>query len=1016
MGTYTDLKAKFKKEYKLRKQMLLDDEAKMKTYEDDFQDIQDSKKALEIAQLFRKKNYDELLKQFKESPAAPAPTPTKTPDDLDAQESSTMGDKKAEGEKKEKRKTDAKAKANAEQRLKDEAEASEKKNNNTPVPSPDEQETKEKIKKGVDAAKLAAEQEKRKKMDEQMKEKQAEEVPAGSKKEDTGSDEGVMDLDIENFDPEVNVHSQGSETVEVVGEKEAQIVGKLESVLGKAMTADNIKRAVGAILAGLAGGGMGTQVMAGSTLVGSSFLAGGVAVGSVLAYISYKGIRSLFKVADEQDVFGLAGEMEAIADQAKSQGGKGSKELAEMALYFANELRKGKEADRMEPPEGQYSEEAPTANTAYSPDLQEFYNVYTSMSRLEQLEVNMALGKVIGDVVGLDVLNDEQYLALPDNFRKNVAKVTLTFDSVLKDERYGPKFLEDTFRETLETLRTSPNPDIPTWVNEPESAVKQEFREMVDAMQRGTASARQYRQLVGGEPAFNVSESEYLESLRLFLKKYSDVAFDPRVKKLWRTHGLRYDAKQEKFMVNRLTTQDDFTHYNVKEMLGEDVPEEVNMDDLQESLLRPTEGQTVPPFDPSAPGMDDMNFGKPPEPTPQKLVPTDEITGEQLDEEGKPAEVPELLQRTGGSTNPFTSIALSQILLDVLRMDKKETQRVSKGLSEMYGKELPMVQQLQQAMAGQGVDETASRRGLYQMMRAVQNYEVKDSVGAIGYLQKKPQANAQLSAGIANVAGKMAGEAVGAGIGALGGLMSNSGAPVKPADLDGIDLDLHMTKDGKLTPESIQRLQSATAGAGQDRRLQASAVAIKITEYAVKYIMYQQAQAVQQGLYSGNFINNTKQSIENISSLATYGEEGGKNFMEVLTDTASNLASGNVSAIIDDWGNTFSSVGYALWDTDKAGVLQKLQGGIKARQARLADRQKAVLDHQKRMGTYYTNSGMTSFHRRGIPEHSIQEPPPDKKPFGVLADPRPLPNMTYQALRVLDTRSRGAPSGFKLRT
>ena len=180
--------------------------------------------------------------------------------------------------------------------------------------------------------------------------------------------------------------------------------------------------------------------------------------------------------------------------------------------------------------------------------------------------------------------------------------------------------------------------------------------------------------------------------------------------------------------------------------------------------------------------------------------------------------------------------------------------------------------------------------------------------------------------------------------------------------------------------------------------------------------MYQQAQAVQQGLYTGNFINNTKQSIENISSLSTYGEEGGKNFMEVLTDTASNLASGNVSAIIDDWGNTFSSVGYALWDTDKAGVLQKLQGGIKARQARLADRQKAVLDHQKRMGTYYTNSGMTSFHRRGIPEHAIQEPPPDKKPFGVLADPRPLPNMTYQALRVLDTRSRGAPSGFKLRT
>ena len=104
MGAYTDLKAKFRKEYKLRGQALLDDEGKMKTYEDDFQEITDSKKALEIAQLFRKKKYDELLKQFKETPSAPAPTPTKTPDDLDAQESSTMGDKKAEGEKKEKRK------------------------------------------------------------------------------------------------------------------------------------------------------------------------------------------------------------------------------------------------------------------------------------------------------------------------------------------------------------------------------------------------------------------------------------------------------------------------------------------------------------------------------------------------------------------------------------------------------------------------------------------------------------------------------------------------------------------------------------------------------------------------------------------------------------------------------------------------------------------------------------------------------------------------------------------------
>jgi hypothetical protein len=1010
MGAYTDLKAKFKKEYKLRGQMLLDDEGKMKTYEGDFQDITDSKKALEIAQLFRKKNYDELLKQFKENPTAPAPTPTKTPDDLDAQESSTMGDKKAAGEKKEKRKT----KADAEQRLKDEAEASKKKNNNTPVPSPDEQETKEKIKQGVDAAKLAAEQEKRKKMDEQMKEKQAEEVPAGSKKEDTGSDEGVLDLDKEageEYDPDI--HAQGSE-VQKDEEAEAtpiqkEVVNRLDRALTFSFIREFVKSATAVLAATQA------PLLQGIAIAGTALPASHIGV--VLALLSYAGVNKMFEAEQAND---LTGEADGLVELAEKASQAGDKDTAELATKLADLMRQGRVGllSAMNPDQllkgGEVSQ--PSERVSISPDLQGFYNVYTSMNRLEQLEVNMALGKVLGDVIGVDLTKDENFKALSEGFRKSVAQVLITLDGALKDERYGPQWLEQVFRESLETLRTSPNPDIPVWVNQPESDVKKEFREMVDAMQRGTVSARQYRQLVGGKPMAGVSEGQYLESIRLFLKKYPAVAFDPRVKKLWRTNGLRYDAQEGKFMVNRLTVNKDLKYYDVDAVLGEGVPEEVNMDNLQESLTRPTEGQTVPPFDPSAPGMDDMNFGKPPEPTPQKLVPTDEITGEQLDEEGKPVEVPELLQRTGGSTNPFTSIALSQILLDVLRMDKKETQRVSKGLSEMYGKELPMVQQLQQAMTGQGVDETASRRGLYQMMRAVQNYEVKDSVGAIGYLQTKPQANAQLSAGIANVAGKMAGEAVGAGINALGGLMSNSGAPVKPADLDGIDLDLHMTKDGKLTPESIQRLQSATAGAGQDRRLQASAVAIKITEYAVKYIMYQQAQAVQQGLYSGNFINNTKQSIENISSLATYGEEGGKNFMEVLTDTASNLASGNVSAIIDDWGNTFSSVGYALWDTDKAGVLQKLQGGIKARQARLADRQKAVLDHQKRMGTYYTNSGMTSFHRRGIPEHSIQEPPMDKKPFGVLADPRPLPNMTYQALRVLDTRSRGAPSGFKLRT
>ena len=64
MGTYTDLKAKFKKEYRLRGQALLDDTAKMKTYEDGFPDITASTKALAIAQLFSKNDYDEVLKQF----------------------------------------------------------------------------------------------------------------------------------------------------------------------------------------------------------------------------------------------------------------------------------------------------------------------------------------------------------------------------------------------------------------------------------------------------------------------------------------------------------------------------------------------------------------------------------------------------------------------------------------------------------------------------------------------------------------------------------------------------------------------------------------------------------------------------------------------------------------------------------------------------------------------------------------------------------------------------------------
>lgn len=424
---------------------------------------------------------------------------------------------------------------------------------------------------------------------EQMKENQAEKVPVGSKEEDTGTDDGEVDLDKEaGEDFDSTLHAQGSEVMEGVEAEETPIQNAVAKRVVRGITFSVMREFVKSATAVLAAAQ--APMLQGIAIAGTALPASHIGV--VLALLSYAGVNKMFQLEQAND---LTGEADGLVEFAKKASHAGDKTMAELATKLADQMRQGRVGLNLYMSPDQLFEggeaSQPSEKSKISPDLQEFYNVYTSMSRVEQLEVNLALGKVIGDVIGVDLTKDENFKALPDKFRKNVAQVLLTFDTTLKDERYGPLFLEDVFAQTLEDIRTSPNPDVvPVWVNEPESAVKKDFREMVDAMQRGTASARQYRQLVGGDVNKDMyaDEGQYLEALRLFLKKYPAVAFDPRVKKLWRQHGLRYDAQQGKFMVDRLTVNKDLEYYNVDEVLGEGVPQEVDMEELQETLLRPT--------------------------------------------------------------------------------------------------------------------------------------------------------------------------------------------------------------------------------------------------------------------------------------------------------------------------------------------------------------------------------------------------------------------------------------------
>jgi len=81
---------------------------------------------------------------------------------------------------------------------------------------------------------------------------------------------------------------------------------------------------------------------------------------------------------------------------------------------------------------------------------------------------------------------------------------------------------------------------------------------------------------------------------------------------------------------------------------------------------------------------------------------------------------------------------------------------------------------------------------------------------------------------------------------------------------------------------------------------------------------------------------------------------------------------------------------------------------------KVENREQAAYDFGKRMGTYYSNSGMAAVHKRGIPNHDIHNK--GMRPFLQLKDPKILPNMTYQGLRVLDQRPHGKPRGFKIKT
>jgi len=72
--------------------------------------------------------------------------------------------------------------------------------------------------------------------------------------------------------------------------------------------------------------------------------------------------------------------------------------------------------------------------------------------------------------------------------------------------------------------------------------------------------------------------------------------------------------------------------------------------------------------------------------------------------------------------------------------------------------------------------------------------------------------------------------------------------------------------------------------------------------------------------------------------------------------------------------------------------------------------------HAMSVSTYYRNSGMEAFQRRGVARHSITPQPERRTRFNIVKDPRPLPNVPAPAIGVLNNRSRGKPTGFKIRT
>jgi len=72
--------------------------------------------------------------------------------------------------------------------------------------------------------------------------------------------------------------------------------------------------------------------------------------------------------------------------------------------------------------------------------------------------------------------------------------------------------------------------------------------------------------------------------------------------------------------------------------------------------------------------------------------------------------------------------------------------------------------------------------------------------------------------------------------------------------------------------------------------------------------------------------------------------------------------------------------------------------------------------HAMSVSTYYRNSGMEAFQRKGVARHSIVPQPMRGRRFNLVKDPRPLPNVPAPALRALDNRPRGKPKGFKIKT